>query len=196
MTIVLRGESEVVEQARRQLEDLVPVWAVLDYTGYKVIQRELLLVKVSILGPEHVLAQMKSRRNSLPTATDLRSIPQKEQQQKEEDEYAHQIEIMSPSNALRQTHDHLHALTELTDLFKGKVVDVSSDCLSLELSAKPDRVDAFLKLLQPFGILEAARSGMMAMPRSLIYDRMESQGEEEELAEDVGSGVDAAPWIA
>jgi acetolactate synthase-1/3 small subunit len=135
---------------------------------------------------------MKSRRNSLPTATDLRSIPQKEQQQKEEDEYAHQIEIMSPSNALRQTHDHLHALTELTDLFKGKVVDVSSDCLSLELSAKPDRVDAFLKLLQPFGILEAARSGMMAMPRSLIYDRMESQGEEEELAEDVGSGVDAS----
>lgn len=72
------------------------------------------------------------------------------------------------------------------------MVDVSSDCLSLELSAKPDRVDAFLKLLQPFGILEAARSGMMAMPRSLIYDRMESQGEEEELAEDVGSGVDAS----
>ncbi|KAF9140800.1 hypothetical protein BGX30_005967 [Mortierella sp. GBA39] len=192
MTIVLRGEREVVEQARRQLEDIVPVWAVLDYTGHKVIQRELLLVKVSILGPEHVLAQMKSRRASLPSATDLHSIQQQQRTQwssgdvNEED----QIEIMSPSNALRQTHDHLGALTELTELFKGKVVDVSSDCLSLELSAKPDRVDAFLKLLQPFGILEAARSGMMAMPRSVVLDRFENVDELE--VEDVGSGVDAS----
>lgn len=198
MTIVLRGESEVVEQARRQLEDLVPVWAVLDYTGHKVIQRELLLVKVSILGPEHVLAQMKSRRASLPSATDLLSIQKQQRAQwsssgnvSEEDEQQQQIEIMSPSNALRQTHDHLGAITELTDLFKGKVVDVSSDCLSLELAAKPDRVDAFLKLLQPFGILEAARSGMMAMPRSVVLDRFESV-EEQEGAEDVRSGVDAS----
>jgi acetolactate synthase-1/3 small subunit len=117
---------------------------------------------------------MKSRRTSLPSAT-------------EQDQ---DFEVMSPSNALRHTHDHLNALKELTDLFRGKVVDVSNDCLSLELSAKPDRVDAFLKLLQPFGILEAARSGMMAMPRSLIYDQHESEAEEQE--EDVGSGVDAS----
>ncbi|KAF9911485.1 hypothetical protein EC991_003287 [Linnemannia zychae] len=190
MTIVLRGETEVVEQARRQLEDLVPVWAVLDYTGHKIIQRELLLVKVSILGPEHLYAQMKSRRTSLPSATDLLSLQKQQQQENHPSEHYQEIEIMSPSSALRQTHDHLNALKELTDLFRGKVVDVSSDCLSLELSAKPDRVEAFLKLLQPFGILEAARSGMMAMPRSLIYDRFENESEEQ--AEDVGSGVDAA----
>ncbi|KAF9924971.1 hypothetical protein FBU30_005165 [Linnemannia zychae] len=186
MTIVVRGESETVEQARRQLEDLVPVWAVLNYTGYKIIQRELLLVKVSILGPEHVLAQMRSRRSSLPSAADLHSVQTQEQQQQSHP----QFEIMSPSKALRHAHDHLNALTELTELFRGKVVDVSSDCVSLELSAKPDRIDAFLKLLQPFGILEAARSGMMAMPRSLIYDRHDHY--EDEAEQDVGSGVDAA----
>merc|ERR1712000_488989 len=52
MTIVLQGQDGVVEQARRQLEDLVPVWAVLDYTSAALMQRELLLAKVSILGPE------------------------------------------------------------------------------------------------------------------------------------------------
>lgn len=52
MTIVLQGLDGVVEQARRQLEDLVPVWAVLDYTEAALVQRELLLAKVSILGPE------------------------------------------------------------------------------------------------------------------------------------------------
>lgn len=53
MNIVLRGQDAVVEQARRQLEDLVPVWVVLDYTDSKIVERELLLAKVSILGPEH-----------------------------------------------------------------------------------------------------------------------------------------------
>ncbi|KAG0235996.1 hypothetical protein BGW41_000583 [Actinomortierella wolfii] len=171
MTIVLRGESATIEQARRQLEDLVPVWAVLDYTGFNVIKRELLLIKVSILGPEHVRAQMNSRS------------PEWQQQFEEED-----AEEMSPSNALRQTHAHLKSLTELTKLFQGKVVDVSSESVAIELSAKPERIDAFIKLVKPFGILEAARSGMMAMPRSPIYDRHENDDEE---PEEQGSGVDA-----
>ncbi|KAG0050404.1 hypothetical protein BGZ83_004828 [Gryganskiella cystojenkinii] len=174
MTIVLRGESSTIEQARRQLEDLVPVWAVLDYTGFKVIERELLLIKVSILGPEHVRAQMTSRQ------------PNNWQLVQEEAE-----EEMTPSNALRQTHAHLKSLTELARLFQGKVVDVSGDCAVIELSAKPDRVDAFVKLVKPFGILEAARSGMMAMPRSPIYDRHEHE-EDEDQAQDEGSGVDAS----
>ncbi|KAG0347974.1 hypothetical protein BG004_006452 [Podila humilis] len=172
MTIVLKGESATIEQARRQLEDLVPVWAVLDYTGFKVIQRELLLIKVSILGPEHVRAQLKSRS------------PVSWQMVQEEAE-----EEMTPSGALRQTHGHLKSLSELAKLFQGKVVDVSGDCAVIELSAKPDRIDSFIKLVKPFGILEAARSGMMAMPRSPIYDRHES--EENEEPEDGGAGVDA-----
>ncbi|KAI1321779.1 hypothetical protein EDD11_000055 [Mortierella claussenii] len=171
MTIVIKGESGTIEQARRQLEDLVPVWAVLDYTGFKVIERELLLIKVSILGPEHVRAQMNSRSPNWQLV----------QEETEEE--------MTPSDALRQTHAHLKSLTELAKLFQGKVVDVSGDCIVIELSAKPDRVDSFIKLVKPFGILEAARSGMMAMPRSPIYDRHES---EEDEAQAEGSGVDAS----
>jgi acetolactate synthase-1/3 small subunit len=152
----------------------VPVWAVLDYTGFKVIERELLLIKVSILGPEHVRAQMSSRQ---PNNWEL------VQEEAEDD--------MSPSNALRQTHAHLRSLTELAKLFQGKVVDVSGDCAVIELCAKPDRVDAFVKLVKPFGILEAARSGMMAMPRSPIYDRHENE-EDDEQVEEEGSGVDAS----
>ncbi|CRK32106.1 hypothetical protein BN1708_018927, partial [Verticillium longisporum] len=53
MTIVLTGQDGVVEQARRQLEDLVPVWAVLDYTNAALVQRELVLAKINILGPEY-----------------------------------------------------------------------------------------------------------------------------------------------
>jgi acetolactate synthase-1/3 small subunit len=36
-------------------------------------------------------------------------------------------------------------------------------------SAKPTRIDSFLKLVSPFGLLESARSGLMALPRSPLF---------------------------
>lgn len=39
----------------------------------------------------------------------------------------------------------------------------------LPRSAKPSRIDSFLKLIAPFGILESARTGLMALPRSPLY---------------------------
>ena len=62
MTIVLKGQDGVVEQARRQLEDLVPVWVVLDYTNTRIVERELLLAKISILGPEHFQESIEFHR--------------------------------------------------------------------------------------------------------------------------------------
>ncbi len=51
------------------------------------------------------------------------------------------------------------AIMDLVKIFNGRVVDASVDSLVVELSAKPERVDAFLRLLKPYGILEASRSG-------------------------------------
>jgi acetolactate synthase-1/3 small subunit len=52
MTIVINGQDEKIEQARKQLEDIVPVWAVLDYSGQPTVQREMLLVKVATVPHE------------------------------------------------------------------------------------------------------------------------------------------------
>jgi acetolactate synthase-1/3 small subunit len=52
-------------------------------------------------------------------------------------------------------------LTELTRLFDGKVVDVSSDSVIIELCAKSERLSSFMKLCKPFGILEASRTGKL-----------------------------------
>ncbi|KAI5854430.1 small subunit of acetolactate synthase-domain-containing protein [Tricharina praecox] len=178
MTIVLSGLDGVVEQARRQLEDLVPVWAVLDYSTTPLIQRELLLAKISILGPEY-FEELLAHHREITADGEHHDVAIAEK-----DFHPSQL---AASEALRHKHQHLRAVTDLTHQFGGKITDISENNCIVELSAKPSRIDAFLKLVSPFGILESARTGLMALPRTPLA----KSGEELETkeAEDV---VDAS----
>ena len=80
------------------------------------------------------------------------------------------------------------SLLQLTKLFGGHVLDLSHETVILQLCAKSSRVDAFLKLLKPYGIIESSRSGVMAMARSQLDFDDDAQSSE---YEEVGSGVDA-----
>ncbi|CAO3679766.1 unnamed protein product [Rhizopus stolonifer] len=166
MTIIFDGQNVQIEQARRQLEDLVPVWAVLDYTKTKLVERELLLIKVSILGPEHLHEQLPTTKLDDDVEYEDANISRYETEK-----------YTAPSDTLRETFSHLRALTELTRLFDGRVVDVSSDSVIIELCAKSERLSSFMKLCKPFGILESSRTGVMAMPRSPVHDHYEPQTE-------------------
>ena len=204
MSIVISGQDSVVEQARRQLEDLVryspsirpssgkdrnaysralqvPVWAVLDYTDTRVISRELLLVKVSILGPEYLEDQFvggpshEPRRSSPHSHTPPPVSSSSASKAEREALLAHNFERsghaetvatepqtplpLTASEALRLKHEHLQSISVLANQFGAKIVDVSDNSLIVELTAKTNRVVAFLNLLKPFGILESARTG-------------------------------------
>ena len=78
----------------------------------------------------------------------------------------HQLPI-TPSQALRLKHQHLHSISVLAAQFGAKIVDVSENSVIVELTAKTSRVEAFLNLLKPFGILEAARTGLFVFDASI-----------------------------
>lgn len=170
MTIVLTGQDGVVEQARRQLEDLVPVWAVLDYTQAPLVQRELLLAKINILGPEYFEELLAHHREitAVDPASEVDSIAESNPSLEEASGDFHPSRLVA-SQALRHKHEHLKSITYFTHQFGGKVLDISTNSCIVEVSAKPSRIDSFLKLISPFGILESARTGLMALPRSPLY---------------------------
>ncbi|KAF2223566.1 acetolactate synthase [Elsinoe ampelina] len=191
MTIVLQGQDGVVEQARRQLEDLVPVWAVLDYTEAPLVQRELLLAKVSILGPEYFEELLNHHREMTGAESYMdESNPEHMQASIQARQDAASLDYhpgnLAPSQAMRQKHEHLKSITFLTHQFGGKVLDISTNNCIVEVSAKPNRIDSFMKLVSPFGILESARTGLMALPRSPLETANEALDKD---AEDV---VDAS----
>ncbi|GAA6002564.1 acetolactate synthase regulatory subunit [Rhodotorula paludigena] len=196
MCIVLRGQDGVIEQARRQLEDLVPVWAVLDYTRTKTIERELLLAKISILGPEYFENQLANKGPDILPATEgvEEGSPAKQHADntlRAAGSIHPNVDVdtaaphLSPSEALRQKHTHLSGIRLLAEQFGGKMVDISNDSVIVEMTGKTTRVDAFLKLVRPYGILEAARSGSMVMPRAPIASPWSGMADEDAAADEV-----------
>jgi len=62
---------------------------------------------------------------------------------------------------------------ETVQLFRAKVIDVSPDSVTIEATGSADKLEALLRMLEPFGVKELVQSGMVAIgrgPRS-ITDR-------------------------
>lgn len=57
------------------------------------------------------------------------------------------------------------AILSVTNIFHGKVVDVTTDSMVIELTGHQDKLDAFMDLLQGYEILELARTGITGLTR-------------------------------
>lgn len=56
-------------------------------------------------------------------------------------------------------------ITELVNVFRAKIIDISSGTLTIEVTGKEDKVKAAIGMLSPFGLLEVARTGSVALKR-------------------------------
>ncbi len=56
-------------------------------------------------------------------------------------------------------------IMEICSITGAHIVDLSPKTMVIELTSKTSKVNRFIKLLQPFGIVEIARTGAIALPR-------------------------------
>lgn len=113
VTFVVTGDDRVLDQVRKQLEKIVTVVQVLDFSNEDFVERDLMLMKVNTSG-ERKRSEVK----------------------------------------------------ELVDIFRGKIVDVSPGHVMIEISGQESKIEAFIEIMRPFGILEMVRTGRVAMLRS------------------------------
>lgn len=112
MTFVINGNDRELDQVRKQLEKLVTVVKVTDYSDTEFVERDLMLIKV----------RTEAGRRS--------------------------------------------EVKELTDIFRGKIVDVSADHVMIEISGQERKIESFIEAVRPFGILEMVRTGRIALGRT------------------------------
>ncbi len=54
---------------------------------------------------------------------------------------------------------------DAVQVFRSKIIDYATDSLCIELTGEKPKIDAFVKLMEPYGILEMCRTGIVAMER-------------------------------
>ena len=62
--------------------------------------------------------------------------------------------------------EHRAEILRIVDIFRGKIVDVSPQDYTIELTGDQDKIEAMLSLLEKMGVIEIARSGVVALQRS------------------------------
>ena len=61
---------------------------------------------------------------------------------------------------------------QLANIFRSNIVDVSTETLTVEISADQEKIKALTALLDQFGILEVVRTGMIAIERGSVKDHV------------------------
>lgn len=119
-------------------------------TEYPEISRMTIVVSVEGLPLEQVTKQLNKLVNVL-------KIVELEPESTVEREL-----IMVKVRADLESRSHV---LETVQLFRAKVVDVAPDTVTIEATGDRGKLEAFLKVLEPFGIKELVQSGMVAMGR-------------------------------
>ena len=66
---------------------------------------------------------------------------------------------------VKNTPENRQEIMSVVDIFRSKIIDYSVDALCIEVTGEPSKVDAFVAIMKPFGIIELCRTGIVALER-------------------------------
>jgi acetolactate synthase I/III small subunit len=109
-----------------------------------------------------------------------RGLGQKKKEKREEDAHHAHTLLASPHGlppfpSLSPPPPCSAAVRDIGQLFGAEVVDVGSRHIIFQLTSWSRRIDAFVRMLEPWGIIEVARSGVVALLRSPVAGSLADQ---------------------
>ena len=112
-------------------------------------------------GDEYILSQMQNQMDKL---IDVKKI-----KQVEPDAVCRELMLVKiKTDAMTRSQ-----IFEISQIFRANVVDVSPEATILELTGKSSKLDGFINMLLPYGIMELARTGVTAISRGAACIREE-----------------------
>ena len=79
-----------------------------------------------------------------------------------DDEYVDRELVLAKMSVDSQTRSEV---MQITSIFRANIVDVQPKTLTVEITGSESKIEKFLELMKPFGILDLTRTGKVALPR-------------------------------
>ena len=112
-------------------------------------------ITIVVNGDEDRIDQVIKQLDKLVDVLKIESLPERQSVQREL--ILVKVEAVSSKRA---------EVLQMAEVFRAKVIDVATASLTLELTGQTDKIEAFIRLMEPFNILQIVRTGLVAMPRS------------------------------
>lgn len=107
-----------------------------------------------VVGDDAVLDQVRKQLDKIVTVVHVEDVSAKDHVERD----LMLIKVVSPPGRRSE-------IRELTEIFRGRIVDVASQMVMIEISGQERKIEAFVELMRPFGIIEMARTGIIAVVR-------------------------------
>lgn len=115
---------------------------------------QLSRITVVVMGDDRHLDQVRKQLEKIVTVVKVHDISREDYVERD----LMLIKIKAPG-AVRPE------LVALVQIFRGRIVDVSPELLMIEISGQEKKIEAFIEQVRPYGILELARTGRIALVR-------------------------------
>lgn len=117
-----------------------------------------------VVGDHRVLEQVRKQLEKIVTVVKVVDISAQDHVERD----LMLIKVKAPAGGKRSE------LRELVDIFRGRIVDVGPDEVMIEISGQERKIEAFIELIRPYGIIELVRTGRIAMVRSGVPNAPQS----------------------
>jgi len=126
-------------------------------------QEDLSRMTITVNGDEKTLEQIIKQMNKLIDVVKVSSLEPENIVTRE----LALVKVNVPDTKTRSD------IINCVEVFRGRVVDVSPETLTIEITGTPDKIDAFLNLMKTYGIMELARTGLTALSRGVRSIRID-----------------------
>lgn len=109
---------------------------------------------ITLMGDDNVLEQVKKQLNKLEDVVRVVDF------NANESVYRELVLIKVKANA-----ENRAAINETVKIFRSKIIDLSTDTLTIELTGDEDKISALINLMEEYGIQELVRTGVTALQR-------------------------------
>jgi acetolactate synthase-1/3 small subunit len=110
---------------------------------------------LTVDGAAHPIDQVTKQLHKLVNVIKIRDL-------EPEETVARELALFKISSSDGETRAQI---MQYTDIFRGKVVDVSKRSVTIEVTGTDDKIEAFEEMVRPFGLIEMVRTGEIAVSR-------------------------------
>jgi acetolactate synthase-1/3 small subunit len=107
-----------------------------------------------VVGDDRVLEQVRRQLEKIVTVVEVDDVSSQDYIERD----LMLIKLQAPAGKRSE-------LRELAEIFRGRIVDVAAEAVIVEISGQERKLEAFVELMRPFGIIELVRTGRIAMVR-------------------------------